>query len=463
MAYDSLHSPNGKTAEKESLFVKAYLESRNESSLNALPSFCVPPSLENHPLGMVPVETALELAKIMVYNITVVPQMAEMASILERCKGLPVSHGLVHFDKDIEGSDTQILPDKGDISMARIRGRVSLGQETIMVSAASVQSLIDKVTAMVTENLKKESAPRIKAIPTFEAYAADWLENYCKLKVEKTTYIGYQSYLRAQLYDAFGSLRLDEITAAKIQQFINDHKDHSVKSLKNYMKLLSLILQSAMEDGYITVDATKSKKIVYPNKKAGERIPLTENQLKDILSNISNLDPQDQLLLALLIFTGARRGEILGLKALDIDWEKDLIHIRRQLRFPGTNQGELVDHLKMGKKGRDLPILKQLCPFLPKDQEDRLLFGDGVHPWSQQQFRNAWIRIEKKINLYGATPHVLRHTFLTFANNHGADPKTLQTLAGHSSAQFTFAQYVHPQTEQLLRVGHHISSEFSQL
>ncbi len=110
-----------------------------------------------------------------------------------------------------------------------------------------------------------------------------------------------------------------------------------------------------------------------------------------------------------------------------------------------------------------IPILDQMRSYLPQDGKDRFLFGDGVHPWSQQQFCNAWIRISKTINLYGATPHVLRHTFLTYANNHGADPKTLQALAGHSSAQFTMSRYVHSQTAQLQRVGHQISSSFNQL
>ena len=123
-----------------------------------------------------------------------------------------------------------------------------------------------------------------------------------------------------------------------------------------------------------------------------------------------------------------------------------------------------MDYLKMHKKnGRDIPILDQLLPNLPNDNEDRLLFGDGVNPWSGQQFRNTWTRINKTINLYDATAHVLRHTFLTYANNHGADPKTLQTLAGHASAQFTLSQYVHSKTEQLQRIGSIISNELEKL
>ena len=407
----------------------------------------------------------VEFVHNLIYNNNVAQKLTDISESITAIKNILVNQGLVILDNDIEGlSVTQILPEKGEKNMARIRGRINLNHETVMVSAVSVQALIEKVTSIVLENVKQENASPIKHIPTFKEYASDWMEKYCKNKVDKTTFVGYQSYLRAQLYNAFGSLRLDEITVNKLQEFINSHKNYSVKSLKNYMKLLSLILQSAIEDQYITTDVTKSKKIVYPNKEPKERIPLTEEQMKNILSNIHKLEPIDQLFLALLLFTGARRGEIIGLKAMDIDRDKMLIHLRRQVRYPGTNQGEIVDYLKMHKKkGRDIPILDQLLPYLPNDNEDRLLFGDGVNPWSGQQFRNTWTRINKTINLYDATAHVLRHTFLTYANNHGADPKTLQTLAGHASAQFTLSQYVHSQTEQLQRIGSIISNELEKL
>ncbi|MBQ6173833.1 MAG: tyrosine-type recombinase/integrase family protein, partial [Clostridia bacterium] len=198
--------------------------------------------------------------------------------------------------------------------------------------------MIEKVAAMVAESLKNEDAGRKLDIPSFSEYARSWMENYCRHKVEETTFVGYQSYLNAHLYQAFGSLRLNEITVSKLQEFINEHSELSVKSVKNFMKLLSLILQAAIEDGYITTDVTRSKKLVFPNKDAKERIPLTEEQLKDIISNIRKLEPMDQLLLALLIFTGARRGEIIGLKAMDIDSDKQLIHFVRQVRYAAKNQ-----------------------------------------------------------------------------------------------------------------------------
>ncbi len=240
---------------------------------------------------------AIEFGNTLANNDPVARQLADLAAEIAEIKAALTNPGPVNLDNDIdEVSNTRILPEEGESSMARLRGRLNLNQETIMISAANVQALIEKVAGMVAESMKKEDASRKQKIPSFSEYAGTWMENYCRHKVEETTLVGYRSYLNAHLYKAFGSLRLDEITVTRLQEFINERSQLSVKSVQNFMKLLSLILQAAIEDGYIATDVTRSKKLVFPNKEAKERIPLTEEQLKDVISNIRKLKPMDQLL-----------------------------------------------------------------------------------------------------------------------------------------------------------------------
>jgi len=52
-----------------------------------------------------------------------------------------------------------------------------------------------------------------------------------------------------------------------------------------------------------------------------------------------------------------------------------------------------------------------------------------------------WDRIEKTINMYGATAHVLRHTYATMAAGAGIAPKTLQSVMGHADIQTTMSRY----------------------
>ena len=58
-------------------------------------------------------------------------------------------------------------------------------------------------------------------------------------------------------------------------------------------------------------------------------------------------------------------------------------------------------------------------------------------------------RLNKRVNLYGATAHALRHTYLTMLAGEGVDLKTLQTIAGHSSFKTTMDIYVKPRVDKI--------------
>ena len=62
-------------------------------------------------------------------------------------------------------------------------------------------------------------------------------------------------------------------------------------------------------------------------------------------------------------------------------------------------------------------------------------------------------RINKTINLYGATAHVFRHSYLTFLASINTNIKTIQAIAGHSDIQTTMNLYVHKETTLLRQAG----------
>ena len=68
--------------------------------------------------------------------------------------------------------------------------------------------------------------------------------------------------------------------------------------------------------------------------------------------------------------------------------------------------------------------------------------------------------IKRKINLYGATPHVFRHTYITLAASSGMDVKTLQSIAGHSDIKMTLDRYAHKRETNIIAAGGLISSVF---
>ena len=73
----------------------------------------------------------------------------------------------------------------------------------------------------------------------------------------------------------------------------------------------------------------------------------------------------------------------------------------------------------------------------------------GDSPLSRKQYLTLWKHINKAVNLHGATPHVLRHTYLTYLASMNIDPKTVQAVAGHGDIQITMNTYVHETSENV--------------
>ena len=138
---------------------------------------------------------------------------------------------------------------------------------------------------------------------------------------------------------------------------------------------------------------------------------------------------------------------MLGLRWGDLDFDRKLIHVRRQITFINNRPVEKSTKSKAGI--REVPMLPELEKILlenrPKNADETHYVVDGEEALSERSFRNTWERICKKVNMpEGVTPHVLRHTLLTQLNAAGhVDVKTLQSIAGHSKITMTMNTYVH--------------------
>ena len=64
-----------------------------------------------------------------------------------------------------------------------------------------------------------------------------------------------------------------------------------------------------------------------------------------------------------------------------------------------------------------------------------------------------WARIGKTIDMHGATPHVLRHSYLTYAVGETTDYKTVQGISGHADLNTLLNTYAHPQQEKVVELA----------
>ncbi len=154
--------------------------------------------------------------------------------------------------------------------------------------------------------------------------------------------------------------------------------------------------------------------------------------------------------------TGLRVGELAALKWIDIDFEKEMLHVARAIDYR-ADSGEWEIRNPKSKSGiRDIPLSKeaicilknqrqkmQMLEAIPIEYHDFVFLSKNGNPVKNSTYNKDLQRICKKTRLAHFSMHTLRHTFATRCAEAGMDPKTLQSILGHSNIGVTMDIYVH--------------------
>jgi integrase len=163
------------------------------------------------------------------------------------------------------------------------------------------------------------------------------------------------------------------------------------------------------------------------------------------------------------IYTGMRKGELLGLKWSDIDFEKKVIRIQRSLSHI-PNKGYQLSTLKTKKSKRQVPIqdflIKALKAHKERQEIQRKRLGEHYQDQNLvicteigtfQDPRNV-LRVMKRISkAANVTPirfHDIRHTHASILISEGVDIIKVQTRLGHSKPSITLEHYAHMMPNQ---------------
>lgn len=309
-----------------------------------------------------------------------------------------------------------------------------------------------------------------------------WLSEYCGDK-KYLTVKQYRSMTETHIKPALGAVKLSKLTTPQIQKFYNElcktgrtikRKDSkgnhivektglSPKTVKNIHGILTKCLSTAVEVGYLKSNPAERAKP--PRIDPKEIAPLTEEQLKQLLTacEVSEYAP----IYKLIVFTGLREGEALGLTWDCVDFQKGTLRINKQLqRRPAKDGGYTLAPLK-----NDKTRVLALTPFVSqilrqqytRQTEARLKAGELWQGWQSSEERKTALvftkpdgknvaapslykhykRIAASIGAPNSRVHDLRHTYAVLALQNGDDVKTVQTSLGHATAAFTLDVYGH--------------------
>jgi integrase len=265
-------------------------------------------------------------------------------------------------------------------------------------------------------------------------YANAWLIQRTEL-AERTVEL-YRHVLSNHILIALGTSTVTGLSPTKIRSWhANIAKDHPATASKAY-RLLSSIMRTAIIDGIILSSPCKVEGA--GTEHAAER-PIASAEEVELLSRA--MPDHLRIVVPLATWCQLRRGEILGLRRMDVDLKQHVIHILQSRTF-GMDGKQIMKLPKTDAGRRTIfvprPVMKSLVRhveiFAGPEPEALVVVGRGGANLSRDALQGSWERARLAIGGPDLRLHDMRHTGLTLAAATGATTAELMHRAGHASA-----------------------------
>jgi integrase len=287
---------------------------------------------------------------------------------------------------------------------------------------------------------------------------SDFLDDWLKIKetkVRTATIEQYSRLVRKYLKPGLGDLKLKDLSAAQLQAFYNRLQREGVG--RRTVSIINTVLHGSLKHahrlGLVTQNWAALVEIPRPPKQ--EMKVWDEAQVSQFLSYAP-----DNTFYRLAFATGMRRGELIGLKWDDIDWQAETIMVRRQVftpegggwRFqePKTERGRRVIRLGPGliaalrdHFNQEQPLARELAG--DRWQENGLIFPSSVGtPRNGYEVSKTFKKLAQQAGLPAIRFHDIRHSAASIMLLHKSPPVRVAAILGQSVAILldTYAHYI---------------------
>ena len=311
--------------------------------------------------------------------------------------------------------------------------------------------------------------------------AASWLHNYYEsikgfdentsisdilrykydndLKANLVSEAGYRyniTRLRIIERNVIGKVPISTVEKRDIDAFGKTLTGYVNESIQGIYAQLKIAFSIAEEEELITYNPMTQRIIRRPkSKKKNKKVSaLTINEQRRLEEVMKNAKPpygsnDYRLQLFIELFSGMRMGEINALKPEDVDFEKNVVHVRATISVDIDGNTIIKEGTKTENGVRDVPINEKLRPYLVealsryKKNTNGLIFCDRYtgEPFSTSKAAASFRRYCRKANIPVRGQHALRHTFATRCIEAGIPPVVLKTWLGHSDIHVTLDTY----------------------
>ncbi len=343
-----------------------------------------------------------------------------------------------------------------------------------------IEKEVNRIAVLFEEECKKG---QITAAVKFETFAEQWFEEYANISLRPTT-LARMRQLTKRISPELGHKRMDKITAREIQRFITDlivkgrhertGKPLSRKTAVHHLSFISDVFTYAIRMGMLCDNPCR--RVFIPKQEQDEKQIYTLEEVAVLFDNLGSEPLKYKVFLLLAIYTGFRRSEMLGLEWKDIDFENELIHVRRTSQYTSA-KGIYTDTTKTKKSKRVSKMPTSIMDMLRRfkaeqeseaerlgtkwEDHDRLFTkwnGAPMNPQTPFEWLKGYC---KRIGVQFHNIHSLRHLHASLLIFEGVDVVAVSADMGHSVVGTTLNLYSHMFQEARARNCDAISNALS--
>ena len=256
--------------------------------------------------------------------------------------------------------------------------------------------------------------------------------------IRLTTQAFYEAAYRVHIEKKWAHHRLRAVDTEAVERWqLELRQEVGDATVSHAVSLLGRIFRHALRYSWVAANPVAVAVKVKPRGKVTAWTP------DQIAAMLDAADADSKVFLRVAISTGARLGELSGLRWSDVDLATGIITIAQQ--FTGGAFSELkTDNARRRiplpqEVLKDVKLWKLRCPYTKQGLVFPSHEGSPLDP--SNFHRRVWRPLLKAAKLPHGRFHALRHSFASALITDNQSPKLVQTLLGHHSAAFTMDVY----------------------
>lgn len=276
------------------------------------------------------------------------------------------------------------------------------------------------------------------------------IETYKKGQVREQTYNKYCSNGRF-LIENFPDLVLSKMTADDYQQILNKYGETREKAtITDFHHQLAWALKRAYNvDGLLKRDVTFDAKIPQGKKPGKKKQKFMEiEDMKRLIQELKHENTPEANFFLILLKTGLRFAEALGITLNDIDFKRKTVSISKTLAYKGRQKGTRTFAPTKNKYSIrtiivDDAVLYMLWKNAKGAEPDESIFFRLKGFQFNSTLNNRLKRVCRKAGVPEITLHSLRHEHATYLVSQGISSMAVAERLGHADDSVTRAVYIH--------------------